>query len=52
MDNTTETNSTGCEYCGGQGYFEIHNAYDPSEITLETCPKCNVNFGQKDTELN
>lgn len=51
-DNTTKTNLTNCEYCGGIGYFEIHNAYDTTGITLEMCPECRPNFGQRDKELN
>ncbi len=53
MLNKTATNSTNCEYCGGKGYFEIHNAYDTTNVEIEICKECTTtNFGQKDTELN
>ena len=46
MSNKTATNSTNCDYCGGTGYFEIHNAYDAADITVEICDKCTTtNFG-------
>ena len=43
MQSKTATNLTTCDYCGGVGYFEIHNAYDHTDITLEVCPKCMPN---------
>ncbi len=46
MSNETVTNSTNCNYCGGKGYFEIHNAYDITNVEIEICRECTTtNFG-------
>lgn len=29
-----------CKYCGGKGYVEIHNAYDPAFREIEGCTLC------------
>lgn len=43
MTNKHLTDLNNCDYCGGTRCFEIHNAYDPEEITIEVCPKCTPN---------
>lgn len=46
MNKTTTNKVSDCEYCSGQGYLEIFNAYDAADIAVELCPKCNVILGK------